>query len=143
MEVQARFEAPPARKSSFVEQIADEAVLREAWYRVQRGGRAGGVDGVTVDAFRPRAEEQLRQLRELLLGNAYEPSPVRRVPVPKPSGGVRVLGLPTIGDRIAQTAAAPARRSCTRFSRRSWPISVRCCSITASTDAGTRTCARA
>ena len=37
-----------ARKSLFVEQMADEAVLREAWYRVQRGGRAGGVDGVVA-----------------------------------------------------------------------------------------------
>lgn len=95
-----------ARSSLFVEQLADEAVLREAWHRVQRGGRAGGVDGVTVDAFRPRADQRLRQLRESLLGNTYQPSPVRRVQIPKPSGGVRVLGLPTIADRIAQAAAA-------------------------------------
>lgn len=92
-------------KSLFVEQIADEAVLREAWYRVQRGGRAGGVDGVTVDAFRPRADQRVTQLRESLLADTYQPSPVRRVQIPKPSGGVRVLGLPTIVDRIAQTAA--------------------------------------
>lgn len=86
--------------------MADEAVLREAWYRVQRGGRAGGIDGVTVDAFRPRADQRLRQLRDGLLGDTYEPSPVRRVQIPKPSGGMRVLGLPTIADRIVQTAAA-------------------------------------
>jgi group II intron reverse transcriptase/maturase/CRISPR-associated endonuclease Cas1 len=95
-----------ARDSLFVEHMADDAVLREAWYRVQRGGRAAGVDGMTVDAFRPRADHRLRQLRDGLLGNTYEPSPVRRVQIPKPSGGVRVLGLPTIADRIAQTAAA-------------------------------------
>lgn len=98
--------ATQVRKSLFVEQMADEAVLREAWYRVQRGGRAGGVDGVTVDAFRPRADRRVTQLRESLLADTYQPSPVRRVQIPKPSGGVRVLGLPTIVDRIAQTAAA-------------------------------------
>src|SRR6266545_4181801 len=94
------------RRSLFVEQMADEAVVREAWYRVQRGGKAGGVDGVTVDAFRPRADQRLRQLREEILADTYHPSPVRRVRIPKPSGGLRVLGLPTIADRIAQTAAA-------------------------------------
>jgi group II intron reverse transcriptase/maturase len=99
-------QATRCRRSLFVEQMADEALLREAWYRVQRGGRAGGVDGVTVEAFRPRADHRLRQLHESLLANAYQPSPVRRVQIPKPSGGVRVLGLPTIADRIAQTAAA-------------------------------------
>ena len=94
------------RRSLFVEQMADQAVLREAWYRVQRGGKAGGVDGVTVDAFRARADQRLRQLRDEILADTYQPSPVRRVQIPKPSGGVRVLGLPTIVDRIAQTAAA-------------------------------------
>ncbi len=44
-------------RSIFIEQVANEAVLREAWYRVQRGGRAGGIDGVTVDAFRPHADQ--------------------------------------------------------------------------------------
>ncbi len=61
---------------------------------------------MTVDAFRPRADARLRQLRESLLKNTYQPSPLRRVQVPKPSGGVRALGLPTIADRIAQTAAS-------------------------------------
>lgn len=81
-------------------------MLREAWYRVQRGGRAGGVDGITVDAFRPRADQCLRHLRESLVRDEYQAAPVRRVQIPKASGGVRVLSLPTITDRIAQTAAA-------------------------------------
>jgi group II intron reverse transcriptase/maturase len=94
------------QRSLFIEQLADEAVLREAWYRVQRGGKAGGVDGTTVDTFRPRADQRIRQLRDALLADTYQTSPVRRVQIPKPSGGVRLLGLPTITDRIAQTAAA-------------------------------------
>lgn len=96
----------PARKSLFIEQVADRALLREAWYRVQRGGRAGGVDGVTVSAFRPHAERRLDELRESLGAGTYRPSPIKRVQIPKPSGGFRVLGLPTIIDRIAQSAAA-------------------------------------
>ena len=125
-------QATAGRRSLFVEQMADEAVLREAWYRVQRGGRAGGVDGVTVEAFRPRADHRLRQLHESLLANAYQPSPVRRVQIPKPSGGVRVLGLPTITDRIAQTAAAmvlndrvAALFSVTTSHRAQWALSER------------------
>lgn len=110
------------RQSLFVQQMADEAVLREAWYRVQRGGKAGGVDGMTVAAFRPRAEQRLRELRDALLTDTYQPSPVRRVQIPKSSGGVRLLGLPTIIDRIAQTAAALVLhdRVASQFSDRSF-----------------------
>ena len=93
-------------RSWFIEQIADEHMLREAWYRVQRGGKTGGVDGMTVDAFRPHADRRLADLGQALRTGSYVPSPVKRVQIPKPAGGWRTLGLPTIGDRIAQTAAA-------------------------------------
>lgn len=98
--------ATTTRRSLFVDQLADENVLREAWYRVQRGGKAGGVDGVTVATFRPHAERSLLQLGQSLIAETYRPAPVKRVQIPKPSGGWRILGLPTIADRIAQTAAA-------------------------------------
>lgn len=94
------------RASLFVTQIADETMLREGWYRVQRGGRAAGVDGMTVDAFRPRAERRLTDLSEALISDTYRPSAVKRVQIPKPSGGWRILGIPTIADRIVQTAAS-------------------------------------
>lgn len=64
------------RRSLFIEQMADPAVLREAWYRVQRGGRAGGVDGVTVPAFRPHADRRLGELCASLMADTYRPSPV-------------------------------------------------------------------
>ena len=95
-----------SHRSWFIGQMADEYVLLEAWYRVQRGGKAGGVDGMTVDTYRPHVERRLAQLSQALHADTYVPSPVKRVQIPKPSGGVRTLGLPTIGDRIAQTAAA-------------------------------------
>ena len=93
-------------RSWFIEQIADEHMLREAWYRVQRGGKTGGVDGMTVAVFRPPADRRLADLSQALRTGSYVPSPVKRVQIPKPAGGWRTLGLPTIGDRIAQTAAA-------------------------------------
>jgi len=96
------------QRSWFIEQMADEHMLREAWYRVQRGGKTGGVDGMTIDAFRPHAERRLAELGQALRTGTYVPSPVKRVQIPKPAGGWRTLGLPTIADRIAQTAAALA-----------------------------------
>ena len=95
-----------SRRSLFIDQIADENVLREAWYRVQRGGKTAGVDCMTVDAFRPYADRRLTELGQALIADTYRPSPVKRVQTPKPAGGWHVLGIPTIGDRIAQTAAA-------------------------------------
>lgn len=97
---------PMNHRSWFIDQMADEHMLREAWYRVQRGGKTGGVDGMTVDAFRLKVEQRLAQLGHALKTDTYAPSPVKRVQIPKPSGGWRTLGLPTIADRIAQTAAA-------------------------------------
>ena len=94
------------QRSWFIDQMADEHMLREAWYRVQRGGKTGGVDGMTIGAFRPHADQRLVQLGQALRTGTYVPSPVKRVQIPKPSGGCRTLGLPTIADRIAQTAAA-------------------------------------
>lgn len=94
------------RNSPFIEQMADEVLLREAWHRVQRGGKTAGVDGVTVDAFRPHAETRIKALRHALVSGAFIPSPVKRVQIPKAAGGWRLLGIPTVLDRIAHTAAA-------------------------------------
>jgi len=96
------------QRSWFIDQMADEHMLREAWYRVQRGGKTGGVDGMTIDAFRLHVDRRLADLGQALRHDTYVPSPVKRVQIPKPSGGWRTLGLPTIADRIAQTAAALA-----------------------------------
>lgn len=77
---------------------------------------------MTVDAFRLKVEQRLGQLGQALKTDTYVPSPVKRVQIPKPSGGWRTLGLPTIADRIAQTAAALVlhKRIGTLFSDRSF-----------------------
>lgn len=98
--------AHTARTSPFIEQMADEVLLREAWHRVQRGGKTPGVDGITVDAFRPHAEGRIKALRHALVSGAFQPSPVKRLQIPKSAGLWRLLGIPTVLDRIAHTAAA-------------------------------------
>ncbi len=103
--------APLARRATrswFVEQIADDGALREAWWRVQRGAKTAGVDGMTVDVFRAQLDRRLAQLGRSLAEDQYCPSPVKRVQIPKPGGGWRMLGIPTIVDRIVQTSAALA-----------------------------------
>lgn len=94
------------RRSQFVEQFAETATLREAWWRVQRGGRTAGIDHMTIDAFKVGADARLHQLSQSILDGTYRPSPVRRFLIPKHSGGVRVIAVPTVSDRITQTAAA-------------------------------------
>lgn len=92
--------------SLFIEQMSDETLLREAWHRVQRGGKSPGVDGMTIEMFRTRADARLQDLGRRLRTGTYRPSPLLRVDIPKASGGRRLLGIPTVIDRVAQTAAA-------------------------------------
>jgi RNA-directed DNA polymerase len=98
--------SPGRRFHALFDRIWRSDVLREAWVRVQRNKGAAGVDGVTLAAVREYGVERLlgelqRDLRE---GN-YRPALVRRVEIPKPQGGRRPLGIPTVRDRIAQQAA--------------------------------------
>ena len=77
----------------------------EAAYRAVRANKgAPGVDGVTVEAYGQNLEEELRQLHHELKTGTYEPLPVRRVEIPKPDGGVRLLGVPSTRDRVVQQA---------------------------------------
>lgn len=82
------------------------ANLLGALQQVERNAGAPGVDGVTVDEFRPWLREHWEQVRERLDSGTYQPQPVRRVDIPKPGGGVRGLGVPTVLDRLVQQAIA-------------------------------------
>lgn len=79
--------------------------LQEAWKRVKRNKGAAGVDRVTLAAVEEYGVERLlAELQRGLRYGQYHPPPVRRVMIPKPSGGKRPLGIPTVKDRIAQQA---------------------------------------
>ncbi len=81
-------------------------ILEHAYRMAKANGGAAGVDGVTFEQieFQGR-QEWLRSLQQDLRSKSYRPRPVRRVMIPKPGGGERPLGIPTLRDRVAQTAA--------------------------------------
>ena len=74
--------------------------------RVERNGGAPGIDGITVEELRPYLRENWLEIRAALDQQTYEPRPVRRVEIPKPDGGVRQLGIPSVMDRFLQQAIA-------------------------------------
>jgi RNA-directed DNA polymerase len=81
-------------------------VLWEAWERVRQNRGAAGVDRVTLVAVEDYGvDRMLRELRGDLREGVYRPAPARRVEIPKPQGGTRPLGIPTVRDRVAQAAA--------------------------------------
>ena len=81
-------------------------VLWEAWERVRTNRGAAGVDRITLVAVEDYGvDRMLRELRRDLREGVYRPAPARRVEIPKPRGGKRPLGIPTVRDRVAQAAA--------------------------------------
>ncbi|MBV8180192.1 MAG: group II intron reverse transcriptase/maturase [Mycobacterium sp.] len=81
-------------------------VLWEAWERVRENRGAAGVDRITLVAVEDYGvDRMLRELRDDLRTGRYRPAPARRVEIPKPRGGKRPLGIPTVRDRVAQQAA--------------------------------------
>lgn len=86
------------------EQIFSRDNLMAALKRVQRNGGAPGVDGMTVDELPDHLRVHWPSIREKLEAGRYEPSPVKRVEIPKPGKGTRQLGIPTVQDRFIQQA---------------------------------------
>jgi group II intron reverse transcriptase/maturase len=73
-----------------------------AWGAVTRNAGAPGIDGMTTDKLRDHVRAHWEKLRQKLLAGTYVPSPVKRVEIPKPNGGTRLLGIPTVLDRMVQ-----------------------------------------
>lgn len=89
-----------------LERIVSKRNLYEAYKRVKKNKGSHGVDGMRVDELLPYLQENVSSLISNLLSGKYEPQPVRRIEIPKPSGGVRLLGIPTVVDRLIQQAIA-------------------------------------
>jgi len=87
-----------------MEEVCERENLREALRQVKGNKGSAGVDGVTVDQLTDYLTRHWPVIREQLRNGTYEPKPVRRVEIPKPDGGVRKLGIPTVLDRFIQQA---------------------------------------
>ena len=90
----------------FLNQILSRENMLLALKRVEQNKGSHGVDMMPVQILRQHIIENWTSIREAILEGAYEPKPVRRVEIPKPDGGVRLLGIPTVTDRLIQQAIA-------------------------------------
>jgi RNA-directed DNA polymerase len=99
-------ESPTDRPSEegLMEEVCDRENLERALRRVRANKGNSGIDGVTVGQLPDYLDEHWPAIREQLLSGSYKPQPVKRVEIPKPDGGVRKLGIPTILDRYIQQA---------------------------------------
>jgi len=86
--------------------ILDRDNMNRAYKRVKANGGAPGIDGMTIEAALPWLKEHKDELIGRIRRGKYTPTPVRRVEIPKPDGGIRKLGIPTVIDRIIQQAIA-------------------------------------
>jgi RNA-directed DNA polymerase len=96
----------PNPKVNLLERILTRKNMLLAWKRVKANKGAPGIDDVTIEDFPEYLHEHWHRIRESLLAGTYQPSPVRRVEIPKSTGGFRPLGIPTVLDRLIQQAIA-------------------------------------
>ena len=94
----------PALNENLMEEILSSENVRNAWKRVESNGGTAGVDGRSIEAFLEYSRKHWEGIRKGLKIGYYMPSPVRRVEIPKKTGGKRPLGIPTVGDRLIQQA---------------------------------------
>lgn len=90
--------------TDLMEQVVERENLIRAWKRVRANKGSAGIDGMTVDDLMGYLKENWPRIREELLRGEYRPQPVREVLIPKPEGGSRRLGIPTVVDRFIQQA---------------------------------------
>ena len=98
---------PRFRFYALYDRIYRRDVLWVAWKKVKANGGAGGLDGISIENIESEAggaEGLVNRLHQELVTKSYKPTAVRRVYIDKPNGGKRPLGIPTVADRVVQTA---------------------------------------
>lgn len=93
-------------KKKTLDSILSRNNLNEAYRQVKRNKGAAGIDGMSIEEAKVYLQEHKEEILGAIRQRKYEPQPVRRVEIPKPSGGVRLLGIPTVIDRVIQQAIA-------------------------------------
>lgn len=94
----------PARSMQLMEAVLERGNLRAALKQVVRNNGSPGTDGMTVEELPEYLKKEWLSIRRQLLNGEYNPQPVKRVEIPKPGGGIRQLGIPTVLDRFIQQA---------------------------------------
>jgi RNA-directed DNA polymerase len=89
-----------------LEQMLSSENMKRAWRQVKRNNGAAGVDGMTIEQAVPYLQQHWERVKSNVLEGQYKPQPVRRVDIPKPEGGSRMLGVPSVIDRLLQQAMA-------------------------------------
>ena len=89
---------------NLLERILERNNLNQAYLKVKRNGGSAGIDGMTVEEMLPYLKENREELLKALRSGTYKPKAVKRVEIPKPDGGKRMLGVPTVIDRMIQQA---------------------------------------
>lgn len=97
-------EIPAMFGARYFERLCQIETLGEAFKAVKRNKGAAGIDQVTIEQFESKLPTELVKLQKELQEWSYQPMPVRRVEIPKPDGGVRLLGVPAVRDRVVQSA---------------------------------------
>ena len=92
--------------TGLLEKVLARDNMNAAYQKVKQNKGAAGMDGMSVEEMRPYLKEHREELLERIRTGKYKPKPVRRVEIPKPDGGVRLLGVPTVIDRMIQQAIA-------------------------------------
>jgi RNA-directed DNA polymerase len=103
MATRARTKAEAAT-TSLMDAVVERGNLWLAYQRVAENKGAAGVDELAVSELKEHLKRHWPTIRARLLADAYQPAPVRRVDIPKPQGGIRTLGIPTVVDRLIQQA---------------------------------------
>ena len=94
----------PVRHEQLMEEVCERKNCWQAYKRVKANKGRPGIDGMTIGDLAGFLKQHWPTIREQLLRGTYQPQPVRRVEIPKPDGGVRKLGIPTVLDRLIQQA---------------------------------------
>jgi RNA-directed DNA polymerase len=104
-------ESPAKASEQLMEEVCERENCLQAYKRVKSNKGSAGIDGMTVEQLPGYLKEHWPAIREQLLSGTFKPQPVKRVEIPKPDGGVRQLGIPTVLDRMVQQAVMQVLQS--------------------------------
>ena len=108
--------------TSLMEAVVERGNLWLAYQRVLANKGAAGVDALGVSEFKAHLQQHWPKIKGRLLAGVYQPQPVRRVDIPKPQGGVRTLGIPTVVDRLIQQGVASSAATDLRANVLGWKL---------------------